>query len=167
MAGKKNSKKGAAQAKGGEEKNLAVNRQARRNFEIEETFEGGLVLLGTEVKSARAGRVQLKDAYARVKKEELFLFKCHIAPYDHAYHDNHAPERVRKILLHKHQIRRLIGKTERAGYTLVPLRIYLKANRIKVELGLAHGRKKKDKKDEIKKRIVEREMKAAVRSRSR
>ena len=141
-----------------ETKDIAVNRQVRRDYIVEETFEGGLVLLGTEVKSCREGRVQLKDAYARVKDEELWLVGVHIAPYSHAYHDNHPPERRRKVLIHKHEIRRLLGKTERSGYTLVPLRIYLKGTRVKVELGLCKGRPKGEKKDELKKRIQEREM---------
>lgn len=139
-------------------KNLAVNRQARHDYLIEETFEGGLVLLGTEVKSARGGRVQIKDAYGRIKDGEAWLIGLHIAPYTHAYRDNHEPERRRKILLHRHEIKRLIGKTERAGYTLVPLRIYLKGTRIKVELGLGKGKVKGEKRDDLKKKIHEREM---------
>ena len=141
-----------------EEKNLAVNRHARHDYTIEDTFEGGLVLLGTEVKSARAGRVQLKDAYARVKDGELWLIGLHIAPYTHAYRDDHEPERRRKVLLHRYEIRRLLGKTERSGYTLVPLRIYIKGTRIKVELGLGKGKAKSEKKDDLRKRIQEREM---------
>lgn len=140
------------------DRNLAVNRQARHDYSIEETFEGGLVLLGTEVKSCRQGRIQLKDAYARVREGELWLVGLHIAPYTHAYHDNHEPERRRKILLHKHEIKRLLGKTERAGYTLIPLRVYIKGTRIKVELGLGKGKAKSEKKDELKKRIQEREI---------
>jgi SsrA-binding protein len=139
-------------------KDLAVNRHARHDYLIEETFEAGLVLLGTEVKSARGGRIQIKDAYGRVQNGEAWLVGLHIAPYTHAYHDNHEPERRRKILLHKHEIKRLIGKTERAGYTLVPLRIYLKGTLIKIELGLGKGRAKGEKRDELKKKIVEREM---------
>ncbi len=144
------------------EKNLAVNRHARHDYAIEETFEGGLVLLGTEVKSAREGRVQLKDAYARVRNGEMWLVGVHIAPYSHAYRDNHDPERRRKVLLHRRQIRRLLGKTERAGYTLIPLRIYLKGTRIKVELGLGRGKGKSEKKDDIKKRVAERELRAEL-----
>ncbi len=141
-----------------EEKNLAVNRQARHDYVIEDTFEGGLVLLGTEVKSARAGRVQIKDAYARIKDGEAWLIGLHIAPYTHAYHDNHEPERRRKVLLHRHEIRRLLGKTERAGFTLVPLRVYTKGTRIKVELALAKGKAKGERKDDLKKKVQEREM---------
>ncbi len=139
-------------------RDLAVNRQARHDYVIEETFEAGLVLLGTEVKSARNGRIQIKDAYGKVQAGEAFLVGLHIAPYTHAYHDNHEPERRRKLLLHKHEIKRLIGRTERAGYTLVPLRVYLKGTRIKVELGLGKGKAKGEKRDDLKKKIVEREM---------
>lgn len=144
--------------KGDEHKNLAVNRTARHDYNIEETFEGGLVLLGTEVKSCREGRIQIKDGYARIKDGEVWLIGVHIAPWTHAYFDNHEPERKRKILLHIHEIRRLTGKTERAGYTLVPLRIYLKGTRIKIELALAKGKAKGEKKEELKKRIQEREI---------
>jgi SsrA-binding protein len=145
-------------------RDLAVNRQARRDFEIEETFEGGLVLTGTEVKAAREGRVQLKDAFARVRDGQVWLLRAHIGPYQNAT-ENHEPERPRKVLLHAHQIRRLIGKTERAGFTLVPLRVYLKGPWIKIELALARGRAKHQKKEEIKKRIQEREMRQAAAAR--
>lgn len=151
----------------GETRDLAVNRQARHDFVIEETFEGGLVLLGTEVKSARYGRVQIKDAYGRIKDGEAWLVGLHIAPWSHAYRDNHEPERRRKILLHRHEIKRLIGKTERAGYTLVPLRVYLKGTRVKVELGLGKGKAKGEKREDLKKRIQEREMKQEVAARRR
>lgn len=145
-----------------DEKNLAVNRHARHDYSIEETFEGGLALLGTEVKSAREGRVQLKDAYARVKDGEMWLVGMHIAPYSHASRDDHDPERRRKVLLHRRQIRRLLGKTERAGYTLIPLRVYLKGTRIKVELGLGRGKARSEKKEELKRRVSERELRAEL-----
>lgn len=138
---------------------LASNRQARRDYEIEETFEAGLVLLGTEVKSCRAGRVQLKDAYARVEGDRVVLHKLHVAHYTHAAVEmNHEPERPRPLLLKAHEIRRLIGKTERAGYTLIPLRVYLKGAWIKVELALARGRSKHEKRDAIKQKMAEREV---------
>lgn len=140
------------------DKDLAVNRQARHDYAIEETFEAGLVLLGTEVKSCREGRIQLKDSYGRVKDGELWLVGCHIAPWSHATYDNHDPERRRKLLVHGHEIRRLTGKTERAGYTLVPLRVYLKGTRVKIELALARGKHKSEKKDDLKKRIQDREL---------
>ena len=146
-------------------KNLAMNRQARRDYEIAETFEGGLVLTGTEVKSCKGGRVQLKDSYARIRNGELFLYDCHISHYEHAGHNNHEPERVRKILLKRHEIQRLLGKTERAGFTLIPLRIYLKGPWIKIELALARGRAKHEKRDVIKKKIQEREIQQALRAR--
>ena len=149
------------------ERNLAVNRRARRDYSLEETFEGGLVLVGTEVKSAREGRIELKDAYARVKNSEVWLVSMHIAPYSHAYRDNHDPERRRKVLLHRHQIRRLIGKTERAGYSLVPLRIYLKGTRIKVELALGRGKAKGERKDELRRRIADREVRQELSRRKR
>ncbi len=147
------------------EKNLAVNRQARHDYAIEETYEAGLMLLGTEVKSARGGKVQIKDAYARFRNGELWLVGLHIAPYTHASFDNHEPERPRKLLLRQLELKRLTGKVERAGYTLVPLRVYLKGPWIKVELALAKGRQRHEKKEVLRKKIHEREMRDAVRRR--
>jgi SsrA-binding protein len=145
---------------------LAKNRQARRDYEIEETFEAGIALTGTEVKSCREGKVQLKDAYAQVKHGELWLVNCHISPYEHAGPAaNHEPERHRKLLLHKHQIRRLMGKVERSGYTLVPLAVQLDGSWIKVEIALARGRAKHEKRDQLKKKIQEREVEQALRGR--
>ncbi|UCF68269.1 MAG: SsrA-binding protein SmpB [Acidobacteriota bacterium] len=145
---------------------LAVNRRARREYEIETTFECGLVLTGTEVKAARQGRIQLKDAYAKLENGEIWLLNCHISPYTHASAAaNHDPERRRKVLLHAHEIRRLIGKTERAGYTLIPLRVYLKGPWIKIELALARGRARHEHKEELKKRIQQREIQQALRER--
>ncbi|MDH3284475.1 MAG: SsrA-binding protein SmpB [Acidobacteriota bacterium] len=145
---------------------LASNRNARRNYEIAETYEAGIVLVGTEVKSCREGRIQLKDSYARVEGGELWLFNCHISPYSHASEKlNHDPERRRKLLLKRHELRRLIGKTERSGFTLVPLRVLLKGPWIKVELALARGRTRHDKKEQLKKKIQEREIAQALRSR--
>lgn len=167
MVAKKSGKGGPAKDAGDAEKTLAVNRQARHDYEIEETFEAGLSLVGTEVKSAREGRIQLKDAYAKVWREEIYLYRCHIAAWTHT-RENHELERPRKILLHKHQIRRLIGKTERSGFTLVPLRVYLRGPWIKLELALARGRAKHEKKDVLKKQIADREMReAAARARKR
>ena len=145
---------------------LAQNRQARRDYEIEETFEAGLVLTGTEVKSCREGRVQLKDAYAQVKNGEAWLVNCHVSPYEHAGPAaNHEPERPRKLLLHRHQLKRLMGRVERAGFTLVPLRIFLKGSWIKVEIALARGRAKHEKRDQLKKKIQDREVEQALRRR--
>ena len=149
--------------KGDAGRDLAVNRQARRDYEIEETFEAGIELQGSEVKSCREGRVQLKDSFARIRDGQLWLMKCHISPYTHAPAEAHELERPRRLLLHGHQIRRLIGKTQRSGYTLVPLRVYLKGAWIKIEIALARGRAKHEKRDAIKKKIDEREIKQALR----
>lgn len=147
-------------------RSLAVNRQARRDYEIAERFEAGLALTGTEVKSCRAGRVQLKDSYAGFREGELWLHNCHISPYDHASVDvNHDPERSRKLLLKRHELRRLVGKIERSGFTLVPLRVYLKGPWVKVELALGRGRSMHEKKDQLKRKIQEREIEQALRSR--
>lgn len=146
-------------------RNLAVNRRARRDYEIAETFEAGISLLGTEVKSCREGRIQLKDSYARLKDGEVWLYDCHISPYTHASHANHDPERPRKLLLKAYQIQRLLGKTERSGFTLIPLRFYVKGSWIKVEIALARGRAKHEKRDALKKKIQEREIQQALRAR--
>lgn len=139
-------------------KDLAVNRHARHDYEIEDTYEAGIALLGTEVKACREGRVQLKDSYAHIQNGEVWLFKLHIAHYSHAAVEaNHDPERPRKLLLKAHEVRRLIGKVERSGFTLVPLRIYLKGAWIKLELALAKGRSRHEKRDALKKKLVERE----------
>ena len=151
-------------AKGGPQV-LADNRRARRDYEIEETLEAGIVLTGTEVKSAREGRIQLKDAYAKIENGELWLVDCHIAPWTHATFDNHDPERKRKLLVHRHELKRLLGKTQRAGYTLVPLRVYVKGPWIKVELALARGRAKHEKREEIKRKIHQREIEQELRRR--
>lgn len=150
-------------AKGDAGRDLAVNRQAKRDYEIEETFEAGIELLGSEVKSCREGRVQLKDSFARIRDGQVWLMKCHISPYTHAPAEAHELERPRRLLLQRHQIRRLIGKTQRSGFTLVPLRVYLKGAWIKVEIALARGRAKHEKRDVIKKKIHEREIKQAMR----
>ncbi len=144
---------------------LAVNRRARRDYEIEETLEAGIVLTGTEVKSAREGRIQLKDAWARIEDGELWLVDCHIAPWTHATYDNHDPERKRKLLVHRHELKRLLGKTQRGGYTLVPLRVYVKGPWIKVELALARGRAKHERREELKRRIHQREIEQELRRR--
>jgi len=144
---------------------LADNRRARRDYDIEETLEAGIVLTGTEVKSAREGRIQLKDAYAKIEQGELWLVDCHIAPWTHATFDNHEPERKRKLLVHRHELKRLLGKTQRAGYTLVPLRVYVKGPWIKVELALARGRAKHEKREEIKRKIHQREIEQELRRR--
>jgi SsrA-binding protein len=143
-------------------KEIAVNRQAFHNYDILEKFEAGLVLTGTEIKSARDGRVNLKDAYGLVKAGEVWLLNCHISPYSHGTYANHDPERTRKLLLKKSEINRLIGRTTERGLTLVPLRFYLKDGRLKCELALAKGRKVHDKREVSKRKTIEKETKQAL-----
>jgi SsrA-binding protein len=144
---------------------IAKNRQARFQYEVEETFEAGLVLQGTEVKSLRQGRVNLKDGYAHVKAGELWLENVHISPYPWAHYGNHEPLRRRKLLVHKHELRRLVGKVAERGYALVPLAMYFKKGRAKVELALAKGKKLHDKRQTIKEREDNREAERAIRHR--
>lgn len=140
---------------------IARNKKARHDYSIEETYETGIVLQGTEVKSIRAGRVNLKDSYAQVRNGEVFLYNVHISPYTHGNRENHEPERPRKLLLHKREIRTLIGKTRELGYTLVPLSLYWNGRHIKVELALAKGKKQYDKRRELAKKTAQREMERA------
>ncbi len=128
-----------------ESKLLAQNKKARHDYFIEETYECGIELVGTEVKSLRAGQVNLKDSYASVTNGEVFVKQMHISPYEKGNIFNRDPMRVRKLLLHKAEIRKLIGKTKEAGYALIPLKVYLKGPRIKLELALARGKKNYDK----------------------
>ncbi|MGD8374815.1 MAG: SsrA-binding protein SmpB [Acidobacteriota bacterium] len=144
------------------EKALASNRRATHDYHILERFEAGIVLTGTEVKSARGGRVTLKDGHGRIKGEELWLVGVHIAPYSHGNVHNHEPERPRKLLLHKRQIQKLFGEIVRGGRTLIPLRVYLKGSRIKVELGLATGKKKHDKREAKRTKQMDREARASL-----
>jgi len=137
---------------------VCQNRKARHDYFIEEVYETGMVLLGPEVKSLRQGRASLKDAYARVRNEELFLYNMHISAYPFAHYVAIDPDRARKLLMHKSEIKRLIGKTEQKGYSLIPLSIYLLAGRFKVELALAKGRKKYDKRHVLKEREMKREL---------
>ncbi|SHE28733.1 SsrA-binding protein [Desulfacinum infernum DSM 9756] len=137
---------------------VCQNKKARHDFEIVETVEAGMVLQGTEVKSLREGRANLKDSYAKIKGEEIWLYDVHISPYPHASYNNHEPERTRKLLLHKREIRRLMGKTHEKGLTLVPLKIYFRKGKAKVELALARGKKAYDKRERIKKKEEAREM---------
>ena len=147
------------------EKVLSVNRQASHNYHLQERFEAGLVLTGTEVKSAREGRVNLRDSYANLKDGEVWLLNCHISPYAHGNIYNHDPTRSRKLLLHMEEIRRLIGKVRERGFTLIPTRMYLKNGRIKVELALAKGKRQYDKREAERRREAEKEARQAVRSR--
>jgi len=141
---------------------VCQNKKARYDYEIIEVIEAGMVLLGTEVKSLRQGRANLKDSYARIKDGELFLMQCHISPYTHAYYDNHEPDRVRKLLVHKREIKRLQGKTQEKGLTLVPLRIYFKDGKAKVELALGRGKRSYDKRETLKRKTEERELERAI-----
>ena len=137
---------------------IATNKKAWHNFTIESEYEAGIVLSGTEVKSIRQGRVSFQDAYADVKNNELFLRQLHITPYKYAYYNNHEPLRTRKLLLHRYEIKKLLGKIKEKGYTLVPLKIYFKRDKIKVLIGLCKGKKLYDKRESIKQRDLKREM---------
>lgn len=147
------------------EKLICRNKQAFRNYHIDDTYEAGIALVGTEVKSLREGQANLKDSYARIKDGEVFLHDMHISPYTHGNRANHEPLRKRKLLLHKREIRRLYGKTSERGLTLIPLRVYFKNGKVKVEIGLAKGKKLYDKRADIKKRDDQREMERALKSR--
>ncbi len=137
---------------------IVVNRQARYNFEIIETIEAGISLVGTEVKSIREGKANIKESYADIRDGEVFLVGAHISPYTQGNINNHEPLRERKLLLHAREIRKLTGKVAEKGLTLVPLRLYLKGRRIKLELGLGRGKKLRDKRETIKQRDQEREI---------
>ena len=147
----------------GGDRTIPTNRRARHEYEILETVEAGLVLRGTEVKSLRAGLVNFKDSYASVRNGEGWLLGCHISPYSHGTDANHDPERDRKLLLHKRELSRLSGKISERGLTMVPLRLYFKDGRAKVELGLARGKKLHDKRSTLREREVRREMDKAAR----
>jgi SsrA-binding protein len=145
--------------------NVAVNRKARHDYFIDETIEAGIVLTGSEVKSLREGRANLKDSFARVARGEAFVVNVHISPYDPAHRDNHDPTRSRKLLLHRGEIDRLEGKLNQKGLTLVPLRLYFNARgRAKMELGLGRGKKHYDKRQTIKEREAKRETARALRT---
>jgi len=142
---------------------VATNRQASFRYELLDRLETGIVLQGTEVKSLRSGSAQMKDAYASVRDGELWLHNLHIAPYGPAARDNHEPERPRKLLAHKREIDRLVGTTQERGLTLVPTRLYFKGPRAKVEIALARGKDRFDKRESIKRREQERDMQRALR----
>ena len=137
---------------------IAENRKARHDYIIVDQYEAGLVLTGTEVQSLRLGRVNLKDAYAKIKNGEVFLYQMHIGPYPFAYYDNHEPLRARKLLLHKREITRLYAKANEQGHTLVPLRIYFKAGKAKIALALVKGKREFDKRAAIREREQRREL---------
>ena len=150
-----------------ERKLVATNRKARFEYEILDTFEAGIALLGPEVKSLRAGNANLTDAYAIVRRGEVFLVNAHIGPYDQAGRANAAPRRERKLLLHRAEIERLTGRVAERGFTLVPIELYFKDGRAKIQLGLARGKKTHDKRETIRERESDRELQRALRSRGR
>jgi len=144
------------------EKVIVLNRKARHDYFIDETYEAGLALTGAEIKSIRAGRVNLKDSYVLIRGDEAWLVGVHIAPYKEAGRQGHNPKRDRKLLLHRDQINRLTGKVQAKGYTIVPLRLYLKDNYAKIEIALARGKKLYDKRRDIAEREAQREMERAL-----
>ncbi|MGG3677418.1 SsrA-binding protein SmpB [Heyndrickxia faecalis] len=149
----------------GEGKVLAQNKKASHDYFIEETYEAGIVLQGTEIKSIRAGRVNLRDSFARVENGEVFVYGMHISPYEQGNRYNHDPLRPRRILLHKKEIDRLAGVTKEKGYALIPLKIYIKNGYAKVLVGLARGKKNYDKRESMKKKEAAREIERAFKAR--
>src|ERR1700730_525721 len=145
-----------------EERDAAVNRIASHNYFLLEKFETGVSLTGTEVKSVRNGLANLKDAYGLIKDDEIWLLNCHIGPYEHGNIANHAPLRTRKLLMHAEEIRKLIGKTQQRGQTLIPTRMYFKTGKVKVELALAKGKQLWDKRETERRRPADREAREAV-----
>lgn len=148
-------------------KQLAQNKKAYHDYFIEETYEAGIVLQGTEIKSIRAARLNLKDSYAKIHNGEMFLYNLHISPYEQGNRYNHDPLRTRKLLLHKKEINKLIGETKEAGYALVPLKIYLKNGFAKVLIGLGKGKKQYDKREDLKRKEAKREIERAFRDRQK
>ncbi|CEG28951.1 SsrA-binding protein SmpB [Bacillus sp. B-jedd] len=148
-------------------KTVAQNKKAYHDYFIEETYEAGIVLQGTEIKSIRAGKVQLKDSYARIHNGEMFLYSVHISPYEQGNRYNHDPLRTRKLLLHKREIIKLLGETKEAGFALIPLKMYLKNGYAKVLIGLAKGKKKYDKREDLKQKEAKRDIERAFRERQK
>ncbi len=148
-------------------KQVAQNKKAYHDYFIEETYEAGIVLQGTEIKSIRASRLNLKDAHARIQNGEVYLYNMHISPYEQGNRYNHDPLRVRKLLLHKREISKLIGITKETGYTLVPLKVYLKNGFAKVLLGVGKGKKQYDKREDLKKKEAKRDIERAFRDRQK
>ncbi|MDG4657137.1 SsrA-binding protein SmpB [Ectobacillus antri] len=151
----------------GHGKVVAQNKKAYHDYFIEETYEAGMVLQGTEIKSIRAGRVNLKDAYARIQNGEIWIFGMHISPYEQGNRYNHDPLRTRKLLLHRKEILKLIGYTKETGYTIVPLRIYLQNGFAKMQIGVAKGKKNYDKREDLKKKEAKRDIERAFRERQK
>jgi SsrA-binding protein len=156
-----------AKAKEKERRVIAENRKARHDYHVLDTWEVGVALLGTEVKAIREGRVNLRDSYARVTNGEVWMLNVHISPYSHRGSAEHAELRERRLLLHRHEIRKLVGQTAEKGLTLVPLELYFKKGRVKVLLALAKGKQAHDKRETLRKREIDRETRAAVKARSR
>lgn len=146
----------------GNGKTLAQNKKARHDYSIEEIFEAGIVLQGTEIKSIRNGRLNLKDSFARVSKGEVYLHNMHISPYEQGNIFNHEPTRARKLLLHRKEINQLIGQTQQKGYSIVPLKVYIKNGVAKVLIGLGKGKKKYDKREDLKQKQQKREIDRAI-----
>ena len=146
---------------------IAENRKARHDYHVLEVFETGVVLLGTEVKAIREGRVNLRDSYARLEKGEIWLLNVSISPYSHRGYADHPEKRQRKLLLHRQEIQKLTGKVAEKGLTLVPLEMYFKEGRVKLALALAKGKQAHDKRETIRRREIDRETRAAVKSRQR
>ena len=137
---------------------VTVNRKAKYNYFIEDTYEAGMVLLGTEVKSLRLGRVNLKDSYARIKKGEVFVHQMHIGDYPFASYENHDPLRKRKLLLHKYEIKKLYGKVNEKGFSLIPLRVYFQNGKAKMTIAIAKGKRRYDKRETIRRRDEKRDL---------
>jgi len=148
-----------------EKKNFAQNRKAFHDYYLEETCEAGIVLTGTEVKSIRAGKVNLKDSYARVENGELFVYNMHISPYEQGNRFNHEPLRIRKLLLHRREIIRLLSLTREKGYTLIPTKLYADHGLVKLELALARGKKQYDKREVLAEKEAKREVARALKER--
>lgn len=137
---------------------IATNKKARFNYSVIDKFEAGMVLTGTEVKSLRMGKAHLKDAYAKIKNGEVFVHQMHIGPYPFAYYDNHDPLRPRKLLLHNYEIKRLVGKVNEKGFSLIPMDVYFRGGRVKMTLALAKGKQMHDKRESIRRRDQQRDM---------
>lgn len=146
---------------------LAQNKKASHDYFIEETFEAGIVLQGTEIKSVRAGRINIRDAFCRIQNGEVFLHNAHISPYEQGNRFNHDPLRTRKLLLHKKEINKLIGATKEKGYALIPLKVYIKNGFAKVLIGLGKGKKKYDKREDLKQKDAKRQIERALREKQK
>ena len=165
MAANKSKKSKSATVEDKNQKRIAENRKARRNYEIIDTLECGIALQGSEVKSLRAGKVSLDEAYGRILKKEVWLIGCDIAEYSHANVMNHEPRRPRKLLLHRREIHKFASKATERGLTLVPLKMYFKSGKAKILMGVGRGRKLFDKREKLKKETLKRDMERAVRRR--